>query len=325
MPAARCTDAEFMELWRTHGGADAVAKALGLSNRAVHQRRRALEHRYNKPLASTAHAARGSHYANLSPEEHKPNHSLGLLNGQVIVFSDSHFYPGTRTTANKALLKFIRNLKPKAVICGGDAFDGASISRHPRIGWEHQPTVLDELRACKERLSEIEETAGNAKLVWTVGNHDARLSSRLAMHVPQFAGVHGFQLKDHFPNWIPCWCAWINDSTIVSHRWKGGIHATYNNVVQSGVNIVTGHLHQLKWTPYTDFKEQPRYGIDSGTLAEPKGPQFQAYLEGKHPNWGSGFVVLTFKDGRLLMPQLVRKWAHDVVEYCGQIIDVSDE
>jgi hypothetical protein len=314
-----------MELWRTHGGATKVAEALGTSDRAVSSRRRRIEARHGVGLKATAEPARAHYYTHLSPEEHGANHHLGLLNGQVIVFSDAHFHPGVRTTANKALLKFIRNLKPKAVICGGDAFDGASISRHPRIGWEHRPTVLEELKACKDRLLEIEEAAGGAKLVWTIGNHDARLSTRLAQHVPEFAGIHGFQLKDHFPNWIPCWCAWINDSAIVTHRWKGGVHATYTNAVQSGVNIITGHLHQLKWTPYTDFREQPRYGIDAGTLAEPKGPQFQAYLEGKQPNWGSGFVVLTFADGRLLMPQIVRKWAHDSVEYCGQIIDVSDE
>ncbi len=324
MPASKVTDGEFIEIWRLcQGNSEQVAKKVGTNRRNVMDRRRRIEARHNLRLESTHQKADA--YKALSPEEHKANHHLGLLNGQVIVFSDPHFWPGVRTTANKALLRLIRELKPKAVICGGDAFDGAGISRHPRIGWEHQPTVLEELKACKERLEEIEEAANGAKLVWTVGNHDARLSSRLASVAPQFAGVHGFQLKDHFPAWIPCWCAWINEETIVSHRWKNGVHATYQNAVQSGVNIITGHLHQLKWTPYTDFRESPRYGVDAGTLAEPKGPQFRAYLEGKHPNWGSGFVVLTFKDGRMMMPQLVRKWDDKSVEYCGQIIDVSAE
>jgi len=325
MPAPRCTEAEFIELWRTHGGASDVAKALGTTERVVLLRRRAIERRNNIRLEGTKDQARSQHYKNLSPEEHKTNHHLGLLNGQVIVFSDAHYHPQIRTTAHKGLLRLIRELKPRAVVCGGDAFDGAGISRHPRIGWEHQPTVLEELKACSERLGEIEEAAGRAKLVWTIGNHDARLSSRLAANAPEFAGVAGFQLKDHFPAWIPSWCCWVNETTMISHRWKGGAHATYNNVVQSGVNIVTGHLHQLKWTPYTDFRDAVRYGVDSGTLAEPHGPQFRAYLEGKTPNWGSGFVVLTFKDGRMLMPQLARKWDGDHIEYCGQLINVSKE
>lgn len=322
MPAAACTDAEFIELWKTHGGATKVASALGISESMTKARRRRIEQRYNMQLPASD--PRTHNYRHLSPEEHKANHHLGLLNGTVIVFSDPHFRRGTRTTANKGLLKLIRELQPKAVICGGDAFDGASISRHPRIGWEHQPSVIEELNACKERLEEIQEASGRAKLVWTVGNHDARFSSRLAANVPQFANVHGFQLKDHFPAWIPAWCCWINEGAVTSHRYKNGVHATHTNAVNSGVNIVTGHLHQLKWTRFTDFKGD-RYGIDAGTLAEPMGPQFINYLEGKQPNWASGFVVLTFHKGRLMMPQLAQKWDEKHIEFNGQIIDVSKE
>lgn len=322
MTQAACTDAEFVELWRTHKSATRVAEILQVDLRNVHGRRRRLEKLHN--ICIEAKAASAAHYKHLQPEEHKANHHLGLLNGQVIVFSDAHFRGSIRTTANKGLLKLIRELKPKAVVNGGDAFDGASISRHPRIGWEHQPTVVEELKSCKDRLEEIQEAAGRAKLVWTLGNHDSRFSSRLAANAPQFANVHGFQLKDHFPAWIPSWCCWVNDGTIISHRYKNGVHATHTNAVNAGVNIVTGHLHQLKWTRFTDFRGD-RYGVDTGTLAEPMGPQFLSYLEGKRPNWASGFAVLTFKDGRMMMPQLVQKWDETHVEFCGQLIDVSKE
>ena len=325
MPIARVPDEEFIELWRTHGSARKIAQIIGIRDCEVAERRRRVEVRYNIKLPAFANKSNSQYYKHLSSEEHKSDHHLGLLDGQVICFSDAHFHPGIRTTANKGLLKLIRDLKPRAVVCGGDAFDGAAISRHPRIGWEHRPTVVEELKACKDRLGEIEEAAGKAKLVWTIGNHDSRLSTRLAANAPEFAGVEGFQLKDHFPAWIPSWCCWVNEGTVISHRWKNGVHATYTNVVNAGVNIVTGHLHALKWTPFTDFRDQVRYGVDSGTLAEPRGPQFTAYLEGKQPNWGSGFVVLTFHKGRMLQPQLVRKWSETHVEYCGQLIDVSDE
>lgn len=322
MTAPACPEPEFIELFRTHQSAAKVAQILGIDARRVHERRRNIERKLNIRLDSKD--ARSRHYKHLQPEEHKANHHLGLLNGQVIVFSDAHFIPQVRTVANKGLLKLIRELKPRAVICGGDAFDGASISRHPRIGWEHRTTVIEELRACKDRLSEIAEAAGRAKLVWTLGNHDSRFSSRLAANAPEFAGVHGFQLKDHFPEWIPSWCCWVNDETIVSHRYKNGVHATHTNAVNAGVNIITGHLHQLKWTRFTDFRSY-RYGVDTGTLAEPMGPQFINYLEGKQPNWASGFAVLTFKDGRMMMPQLAQKWDEKHIEFNGQLIDVSNE
>jgi hypothetical protein len=324
MPAPRCSDAEFVELFRTHQSPTKVAEILGVEKRNVQQRRRRIEQRERVRLEASGAKAR--HYKHLHPVEHKANHQLGLLNGKVICFSDSHFWPQIRTTANKGLLKLIREIQPKAVVCGGDAFDGARISRYDRPGFlDNGPTVKEELQACKDRLEEIESVSGRAKLIWVLGNHDIRFEARLAANAPEYEGVSGFSLKDRFPAWTPAWCCWVNDGTMISHRWKGGQHATFNNVVQSGVNIVTGHLHALKWTPYTDFKGMERYGVDSGTLAEPGGPQFINYLEGKTPNWGSGFVVLTFKDGRMMEPQIARKWDDKTIQFAGELIDVSDE
>jgi hypothetical protein len=102
-----------------------------------------------------------------------------------------------------------------------------------------------------------------------LGNHDARFENRLAANAPQYEQVHGFSLKDHFPAWRPCWAVW-NGSTVIKHRYKGGVHATHNNTVNSGVNIVTGHLHSLKVTPFDDYNGT-RYGVDTGTLADPQG------------------------------------------------------
>jgi hypothetical protein len=324
VPGPAFSDAEFIELWRTHRSPSKIAEITGIGIRALKGRRRRVEQRLGINLE--VDSPKAEKYSHLRQAEYKFNHDLGLLNGQVIDFSDAHFWPQIRTTAYKGVLKLIRELKPKAVINGGDAFDGAQISRFPRAGFLDQgPTVKEELKACKDRLEEIEEAAAGAKLVWCLGNHDIRFESRLAANVPQFEGINGFHLKDHFPKWIPAWNCWINEGTVVSHRWKNGVHATYTNVVNAGVNIVTGHLHALKWAPFTDLRGVERYGVDSGTLAEPMGPQFVNYLEGKHPNWGSGFVVLTFKDGRMLEPQFARTWDRNHIQFRGELINVSGE
>ena len=77
----------------------------------------------------------------------------------------------------------------KCVINNGDSFDGASISRYPRIGWDKTPTLLDELKANQLMLGEIEDEAKkvnkNVKLIWPLGNHDARFETRLAANAPQ--------------------------------------------------------------------------------------------------------------------------------------------
>ena len=327
MPAAKCTDAEFIETWRQLGSTSPVAQAIGVTVRKVQERRRSIEARYNISLPVTSGpmaAVAQQRYGHLQPVEYARRHNLGILDGQIIVFSDAHYWPGLRTVAHKALVKFVRELQPRAVICNGDAFDGAQISRFQRIGWDNTPTVIEELKAVKERLGEVQEVAGRAKLVWPLGNHDARFENRLAQNAPQFEGVTGFHLKDHFPDWTPCWACWVNDETVVKHRFKGGIHATRNNTLNAGVNIVTGHLHQGKFTPLADYRGN-RYGVDCGTLAEPYGPQFENYTEQGPLDWRSGFVVLNFKDGRMLMPQFVQRWDDKHVEYCGALFDVSDE
>lgn len=227
-----------------------------------------------------------------------------IEDGHVLIGSDAHYFPGIVTAAHRAFVQMCRDIRPAAVILNGDVFDGSTISRHPRIGWDNKPTVQKELQAVDDRTAEIETAAGTKNLFWTLGNHDARFETFLAAHAPEFQGVDGFTLKSRFPAWKPCWSVWINDCTVVKHRFKSGIHATHNNTMWSGRTIVTGHLHSLKVTPLTDY-DGTRWGVDTGTLAAPYGPQFSDYTELNPVNWRSGFVLLTYHKGELLWPQII--------------------
>lgn len=321
MSAKKVSDQEFIELWNQHRSAHKLAKIIGCDISTAYARRRSLEIRHGVKLESKD--PRAKHYKHLHTGHHPRDAiKLGIENGTVLVFSDAHFWPGMRSTAFKGLLWAIHELKPKAIINNGDAFDGASISRHPRILWQQTPSVIDELKACQMALGEIEDLAGRAKLIWTMGNHDARFASRLANSVPEFANVHGTKLSDHFSKWESCWACWPTDEVVVKHRYKNGIHATHQGTVSSGKSIVTGHLHSLKVTPWSDYNGT-RYGVDTGTLADPAGPQFADYLEQNPTNWRSGFAVLTFVDGHLLWPEVVHKFAEDIIEFRGELIDVG--
>jgi len=319
MPKPVYSDEEFVEIWNTHKSAAKMSKAIGMNERQILRRRKLIEDKSGIALTSSQK----------SPTIVKPDNpvrkELGIENGVVIVFSDAHFWPSIHTTAYKGLLWAIKEFQPKAVIANGDVFDGASISRFPRIGWDSTPSVIQELKACEIALGEIEDTAkkarSNSQLIWTMGNHDARFENRLAANAPQYEFVKGFALKDHFPTWHPCWSCWPTDEVVVKHRWKGGIHATHGNTSMSGKTMVTGHLHSLKVTPYSDYNGT-RYGVDTGTLAEPDGPQFINYLEDGPTNWRSGFAILTFHNGKLLWPELVHKWAEGQVEFRGKVYDV---
>lgn len=247
---------------------------------------------------------------------------LSVGNGVVLIGSDAHYWPGRVSTAHRAFCKLARELRPVAVVMNGDGFDGGTISRFPRIGWDRKPTVQDELKACKERMGEMEEAAGTKSLWWPLGNHDSRFETFLAAKASEYEGVEGFQLKHHFPLWTPCWSVWINNEVVVKHRFKGGIHATHQNTMTAGKTMVTGHLHSLKATPYTDYNGT-RWGVDTGTLAEVAGPQFVDYTEDNPLNWRAGFVVLTFWNGQLLDPELVRVMDEEQrqVVFRGQVIE----
>jgi hypothetical protein len=79
------------------------------------------------------------------------------------------------------------------------------------------------------------------------------------------------------------------------------MHAAFNNALKGGRSIVTGHLHRLLATPWTDYNGR-RWGVDTGTLSEPQFAQFD-YSEDNAKNWGSGFAVLTFWRGQMLPPE----------------------
>jgi hypothetical protein len=288
---------------------------------------RAISKRIGVPISRHPTSRRTA--AELSASDRITEHLKGegrqiveVQDGVVLVGSDSHYYPGIISTAHRAFVHFCKELKPAVVIKNGDEFDGATISRHPRIGWDEKPTVLQELKAVEERLTEISDACRTKRLYWPLGNHDARYETFLAAQVPQFQGVDGFQLRHHFPEWKPCWSVWIGNA-VIKHRWKGGIHAVHNNTVNSGKTMVTGHLHSLKVTPWTDYNGT-RYGVDCGTLAQPHGPQFNDYTEDNPVNWRSGFAVLTFWKGHLLPPEVVFVLDEErgLVTFRGEVIRV---
>lgn len=316
-PRAACSDADFVKLFEA-AGPKATAKKLNVSVRAIHLRRNSIEQRYQRQVTSPRNG-------NGSVTRHNIQHAARLhfdvLNGTVLVGSDAHLWPGPLTTAMRAFIKFAEELKPRLVILNGDVVDLPQVSRHPPIGWENHPTVADEIGAAQSALARIEDAAPrNAKLIWTLGNHCSRFETRLATVASEYARLHGFHLKDFFPRWQACWSAWIND-VVVKHRWKGGVHATHNNAVQSGKSMVTGHLHSQKVTPWTDYTGS-RWGVDTGCLADPDAQAFVDYTEDGPKNWRSGFAVLTFTNGKLLPPELVTVWGKNEVVFRGKILKV---
>lgn len=317
MAAPKCTDQELIEAFKKLQSGVLVARHFDMSREVVRRRKLRVEAKYGiiLPVFDLREG-----YGSASVDQRAIS-TINLDSGTILVGSDGHIWGRPWTTAQRAFLKFVKELKPAILAANGDMFDGARISRFPSIGWETTPEVKEELEAVQEYMDLLLQASPNSKRFWPAGNHDLRFESRLSQVAQEYRGIRGLHLKDHVQGWVPCWRVDVNDNLVIKHRWHAGVHATYNNTLKSGKSIVTGHLHSLQVRPWSDYLGT-RYGVDSGCLAEPYAEQFIHYSEASPVNWRSGFVVLTIHKGRLLMPELVQKYDDTHVEFRGQLIEV---
>lgn len=297
----KISDEEFILLWEKYQSGQKVANVTGMHLRAVMSKRKTLEDKRGIILRSDS--VNGEKNERFFYRHHMARTDATLQNGTIMVASDCHYHPGEESAAHKAFVKLIKKMKPDIVVMNGDVFDGATVSRYPPMGFDpvKPPTVKQELEAVSDRLAEITKVSGNARRIWTIGNHDMRYEARLTQMTPQYEGVHGFALRDHFPEWTHCLSMMVNNTIMIKHRYHGGIHATYNNTLKAGISIVTGHLHRLQASIWSDYNGS-RFGIDTGTLAEIDGDHM-SYGEDNPKNHASGFAVLTIIDGVLLYPE----------------------
>jgi hypothetical protein len=301
MAKSACSDEEFIALFKEHRSPKILSTILGVAERNIIKRRDVLERKYEILLQSNTN--RG--VPKFIIPENRVECTYTLKDGIVLVGSDCHYNPDYISTAHRAFVHFTKRLKPSMIVLNGDLFDFAQISAHNRIGFQQQFTVLQELEEVQARLGDIEKVRpAGCILHRTIGNHDLRFDGKLSNMVPQYEGVKGMCLADHLPGWSYSWSIRVNGNTMIKHRWHNGIHAVYNNILKGGMSMVTGHLHSLKVTPWTNYKGD-MYGVDTGMMAAVKDDQF-LYHENSSVNWRAGFAVLVYVNGHLMPPELVQ-------------------
>jgi len=213
MAALKWTDEQILEAFEKAGrDVSAAAAMLDTVDRVVHGRIRKIEDRTGVPLRARA-AARV-----VISRDTRPN-PIDLTDGIVIVGSDAHYWPGEVSTAHRAMVKLIKTLGPQIVVMNGDEFDGASISRHSRIGWEQRPSVAQEIEELKTRMHELARAAGSkCHMLGTYGNHSMRYDTLLSAHAAQLEGVQGMKFDDLLPRWAYAWAWMVNGHTLIKHR-----------------------------------------------------------------------------------------------------------
>lgn len=314
--APKCSEEEFISLFSAMG-AGPLAKHLGTNERNVYQRRRDIESRRGIVLAAPSRPT----------VAHPGRVNVEVLNGSVLIGSDLHIWPGEESTCLRAFKKFTDDLQPNVVILNGDVMDFPRISRHPQ-NWESAPDPIEEIESAQDHLNDIvSRCKRGTQKIWTLGNHDARFESMIANAAPQYRGIKGVHLSDHFAVWQKAMSCFINEKiepgrTMVKHRLAGGQHATYNNVKRAGTSVVTGHLHSQNVRRVSDYRSFDLYGVDTGCLADKRHRAF-TYTEDAPLDWGEGFAYLTYRDGRLMLPELITRFDADHVQFRGQLHRVS--
>ena len=200
-------------------------------------------------------------------------------------------------------------------------------SRNCTIG----PRSATSLEEAGLRLKEYEDLKFAKYLVWNLGNHCTRFETKLAEKVPEYAGVAGTTLKDHFPGWLPAWATWVMrdgaqfstpEVLSIKHRFKSGSGiAPTTTPYGAGISIVTGHDHKLWVKPISDYRGL-RWGIDAGTVSDIYSPHFLNYTEDNPQDWQSGFVILHFRDGKFTGPEIVWGMPDGKVYSRGDVVEV---
>lgn len=299
MGAPKISDAEFVRIWRETGSPQKFSNATGLTTRAIYARRARL-------------AAQGHNLSTISdkaqswgvPLKFERSRKFEIANGYVIIFSDPHFYPDSNDIAQKALITLCKELKPKAVLCGGDALDGTQISRYdPTRGWHQPPSLKEQFGCMVENMNAIKTAAGRGAITaMCLGNHDARLSRYLAMNAPHMEDLPGTRLEDYIPAWPLSWTIELKGviPIIVRHRNLAGM--LHLQAKSAGCHYIHGHLHRLNVHTVAQYGRFI-HSVDCGSFADPQSDAFDYTEDG--PPHVQGFVVLKFDKSELGWPEIV--------------------
>lgn len=273
------------------GNAAALARALGISVSTI---------------KSQIDIARGK-YPDLFGYEANQKHKYMLpwtlpqmlshevVDGCVIVGGDLHLWPGQVPLMWQAFCSVAHKLRPQAIVLNGDMIDGARVSRHGAVLGAGAPKIDEEIDALSDAMRMLPHATHQ---IWPIGNHDQRVNNYLANAAPELDNYAG-RLEDRFPQWEFCYGATLGNVEI-RHRFRGGIHAAWNNALHAGISTVTGHTHQLQITAVRN-RNGTHWGVEAGMLGDPRSRAFE-YHEGQPSRAHEGFVVLTFDEDGCLMP-----------------------
>lgn len=200
--------------------------------------------------------------------------------------------------------KVMKWYKPDVVVNIGDLDDGNPTSRWtdgtPEEVTEAVPTYIDQVR---DYWADVRKALPNARLAWTLGNHDIRHEEYARKKAPAIAGM----LTPEF--------LWHTDKHGVEiypynkppQLWMGDIAVHHGNAVSKhsgesvradidswGVSLVRGHSHRVGYFAKTyEIRNELIQGWEIGHLMDVSKAEYSSVH-----NWQHGFALGGTHEGK---------------------------
>lgn len=129
---------------------------------------------------------------NILPKTHSTTRKPIILDGalKVLILSDIHI-PYHDEVAVNAALAHGKKKKPDVIILNGDIGDFYGVSRHDK---DPRRSLADELDAIRQFLFHLRKQFPTSRILYKIGNHEARMEMFLVKNAPVLLGVSDFEL-----------------------------------------------------------------------------------------------------------------------------------
>lgn len=249
---------------------------------------------------------------------------MGTRFKKVLFWPDTHT-PLHDVKAVELAQKIAKDFKPDELVYLGDFFDCESVSSHEKNCLSDPKLLKEEMKVGRELLMENEELIRPRKIVFLMGNHEARISRYISGNAPKLGGIfsekeilgidenYGF-LPYGQENYLKV------GNLIVTHGYLAGENPAANTVKKFRASCLFGHTHKLQEVRITNVRGEEWVGINAGWLGDTR--RAAPYMKSAATDWSLGFVVAYFKESGAFFHQLVhiQKLGHSYEALFGKEI-----
>lgn len=220
----------------------------------------------------------------------------------TLIIPDCH-HPYVDDKAWALLLKVARAVKPTSLVIMGDFGDFVSVTSHAKSAKQRMISLSDELFACNQALSELDELEIEKKF-FIMGNHEDRIDRYINERCPEMHGLMGtniyeaLRLKDRSYQYVSYRDHVYHDGIWYTHdTGTAGINAHRSSLHRYQNHVVIGHTHRMGFEAKRTLHGKPIMGFMPGWLGDASKCAGYAHTSATSCDWTLGFGIARLHDG----------------------------